>query len=50
MQYIPWFINLSGICIFKIQNTDYHWIISEIRKREAIKLLQNADLTENIKT
>ena len=39
-------INLSNIAILKIKNTDYHCIISEIRKSEAIKLLQNIDLTE----
>ena len=39
-------INLSNIAILKIKNADYHCIISEIRKNEAIKLLQNIDLTE----
>ena len=35
----------------KNKNKCQHKIfISEIRKREAIKLLQNTDLTENIKT
>ena len=39
-------VNLSEIAILKIKSSDYHCIISLISKNEAIKLLQNADLTE----
>ena len=39
-------MNLSNIAILKIKNADYRWIISGISKSEAIKLLQNIDLTE----
>ena len=39
-------MNLSNIAILKIKNADYRWIISGISKSEAIKLLQNNDLTE----
>ena len=38
--------NLSGIAILNIKGSDYLCIISLISKTEAIKLLQNADLTE----
>ena len=39
-------INLSDIGILNIKVSDYCRIISLISKNEAIKLLQNADLTE----
>ena len=39
-------VNLSEIAILKIKSSDYRCIISLISKNEAIKLLQNADLTE----
>ena len=39
-------MNLSNITILKIKDTDYRCIISGIQKSEAIKLLQNVDLTE----
>ena len=39
-------INLSKIAILNIKGSNYHGIISLINKNEAIKLLQNADLTE----
>ena len=38
-------MNLNDIVILKIKNTDY-FCITEISKSEAIKLLQNIDLTE----
>ena len=39
-------INLSDIAILNIKGSDYCGIISLIIKNEAIKLMQNADLTE----
>ena len=39
-------INLSDIAILNIKGFDYRCIISLIDKNEAIKLMQNADLTE----
>ena len=39
-------MNLSGIAISKIKNTNYRCIITGISKSEAIKLLLNIDLTE----
>ena len=39
-------MNLSNIAILKIKNVDYCCIINGIGKSEAIKLLQNIDLTE----
>ena len=39
-------INLSNIAILKIKVSNYHCTLSLISKNEAIKLLQNADLTE----
>ena len=39
-------INPSDITILNIKSSDYCSIISLISKNEAIKLLQNADLTE----
>ena len=38
--------NLSDIAISNIKGSDYCCIISGISKSEAIKLLQNVDLTE----
>ena len=40
------YANLSGIAILNIKGSDYLYIITLISKNEAIKLLQNADLTE----
>ena len=40
------FVNLGGISRLKIQNFDYCYIIKEISKRDAVNLLQNADLIE----
>ena len=37
-------INLNNIAILNIKGSDY--IISLLRKNSAIKLMQNADLTE----
>ena len=49
-----WFINmslnLSNIAILNIKGSDYRCIISLISKNEAIKLLQNDDLTEKSRT
>ena len=49
---MSWFINdgyeLSNIAILKIKNTNYCCIITGICKMEAIKLLQNIDLTEKV--
>ena len=38
-------LNLSNITILKMKNADYHCIITGINKSEAIKLLQNIELT-----
>ena len=38
-------MNLSNIAILNIKGSNYHCIISRISKNEAIKLLQNIDLT-----
>ena len=38
-------MNLSNIAILNIKGSNYHCIISGISKKEAIKLLQNIDLT-----
>ena len=38
-------MNLSGIAILNIKDSDYRCIISLISKNEAIQLIQNADLT-----
>ena len=38
--------NLSHVAILNIKGSDYHCIISLISKTKAIKILQNADLTE----
>ena len=39
-------INLSDIAVLNIKGSDYRCIISLTCKNEAIKLMQNADLTE----
>ena len=39
-------LNLSDIAILNIKGSDYCCIISRISKSEAIKLMQNIDLTE----
>ena len=39
-------MNLSDISILNIKGSDYRCILTEISKSEAIKLLQNIDLTE----
>ena len=39
-------MNPSDIAILNIKSSDYSCIINLIRKIEAIKLMQNADLTE----
>ena len=39
-------MNLSHIAILKIKNTNYRCIITRTTKSDAIKLLQNIDLTE----
>ena len=43
-------INLSVIAILNTKGSDYRCIISLIAKNEAIKLLQNADLTGESET
>ena len=39
-------LNLSDIAILNIKSSDYCCVIRLINKKEAINLLQNADLTE----
>ena len=39
-------IKLSDIAILNIKGSDYHCIISLISKKDSIKFMQNADLTE----
>ena len=39
-------MNLSDIAILKVKDADYCCIVSGISKIEAIRLLQNIDLTE----
>ena len=39
-------VNLSDIAILNIKGSDYYCILSLISKNEALKWLQNADLTE----
>ena len=39
-------MNLRDIAILNIRGFDYRCLISLISKNEAIKLMQNADLTE----
>ena len=40
------YMNLSNIAILNIKVSDYRCLISLIGKNEALKLLQNTDLTE----
>ena len=42
--------NLCDIAILNIHGTEYSCIISRISKSEAIKLMQNIDLTEKNRT
>ena len=42
-------MNLSDIAILNIKGSDYCYIISMFSKKEAIILIQNADLTEKSK-
>ena len=39
-------IKLCDIAILNIKGSDYHCIISLISKKDSIKFMQNADLTE----
>ena len=41
-------MNLSNIYILNIENADYRCIVNRISKSEAIKLLQNINLTEKV--
>ena len=41
-------MNLCDTAILNIKGSNYHCIISGISKNEAIKLLQNIDLTEKV--
>ena len=41
-------MKLSHIAILNIKDSDYCFIISGISKYEAINLMQNTDLTEEI--
>ena len=41
-------INLSDIAHLDIKDSDYRCIISLISKDEAIKLMQNVDLTKKV--
>ena len=43
-------MNLSDFAILNIKGSDYHCTISLNRKNEAIKFMQNADLTEKSRT
>ena len=42
------FVNSSDIAMLNIKCSGYRCVISLISKNEAIKLLQNADLTEKV--
>ena len=42
------FVNSSHIAMLNIKCSGYRCVISLISKNEAIKLLQNADLTEKV--
>ena len=42
-------MNLCDIAILSIKNADYFYVITGISKSEAVKLLQNIDLTEKVK-
>ena len=39
-------VNLSNIAILEIHVVEYHCVINEISKSEAINLMQNIDLSE----
>ena len=39
-------MNLKNIAILNIKVADYHCIITEIRRNEAISVIQNTDLNE----
>ena len=39
-------MNLTNIAILNIKVADYHCIITEIKRNEAIRVIQNADLNE----
>ena len=39
-------MNFSDIAILNIKSADFHCIFSEISESEAVRLLQNIDLTE----
>ena len=39
-------ISLSDVACLNVKGSGYHYIISRISKSEAVKLLQNTDLTE----
>ena len=43
-------MNFSDIAILNIKGCNYHYIISLIRKNEAINLIQNANFTEKSRT
>ena len=43
-------MNLSDVAILNIRGSDYRCIIGLISKKEAIKFMQNADLTEKSRT
>ena len=43
-------IKLNDISILNICGVNHFCIINKIRKREAINILQNADLTEKTRT
>ena len=45
-HYLLLSVNLSDTVILNIKGSDYHCIVSLIRKNESINLLQNADLTK----
>ena len=39
-------MNLSNIAVLNLKVSDYRCITSQVRKNEAINLMQNEDLTE----
>ena len=39
-------ISLSDVAVLNVKGSGYHYIISRISKSEAVKLLQNTNLTE----
>ena len=44
------FINLEDIAILNIHGVDYRYIISGIRRSDAMNLMQNINLTEKSET